>query len=179
MFGGNVPKGNVDRGNGEHGNAVAAVQVQALLQVMVERREVSNVLADNLRRDKILDGGDGGSPAGIGKAIAPTDDAVAGLDADEGEVEFGTSDGQLKVTRFECKSRATRSILRGQFTYTPAITRREADAANAASVGGERVTPRPDNISGSLEPCVLGGGHLPPPHGTSEQEKPQWQCRHC
>ena len=69
----------------------------------------------------------------------------------EGEVEFGTSDGQLKVTRFECKSRATRSILRGQFTYTPAITRREADAANAASVGGERVTPRPDNISGSLE----------------------------
>ena len=67
---------------------------------------------------------------------------------DEGEIEFETREGLLQVTRFECRSRAASAILRGDFTYRPAIT----VTGDSGDPGADPVAAnRPDQIDGKLQ----------------------------
>ena len=82
---------------------------------------------------------------------------------DYGKVEFTTGGGQLMVSHFECKSKASRSILRGEFTYTPAAALGQANSP--AQLGGTELARRTRaQIEGMLQfgvrPSVLSDNAL-------------------
>ena len=77
--------------------------------------------------------------------------ATTGFSPDSGEIEFHTGGGQLTVSKFECTAKRSSTILRGNFVFTPAITSRQADAANAASVGRTRLRSKKNSIVGNLQ----------------------------
>ena len=83
---------------------------------------------------------------------------------EEGEVTFATGDGKLKVSQFEFRATDPDVILRGEFTYTPAITSRQAASANADRLGGSGLAARKDEIVGKLRlgirPALAEGNEL-------------------
>src|SRR4029453_18268255 len=66
--------------------AVAAEQMQLLLQVVGELGDVARVLADRDGGDPVVQGGAHGVGAGIAEGLAPADDAVVGFDPHQKDV---------------------------------------------------------------------------------------------
>ena len=83
---GDVPQRDVEPRQGEDGDAVAAEQVQLLLQVVAELRDVARILADRERRDHVVQGRAHGIGAGIAERFAPADDARVRLDPHQQDV---------------------------------------------------------------------------------------------
>ena len=87
LLGGEVPQGDVERGQGEQGDAVAAEEVQRLLQLAHEGRDVGRVPADRDRRDGLVDHRPDGGQAVVAERLPPADRAVLGLDPHQQDVE--------------------------------------------------------------------------------------------
>src|SRR4029453_13973765 len=83
---GDVPQRDVETRQGEDRYAVAAEQVQLLLQVIGEPGDVARVLAHGDGRDHVVAGGPHGVGAGIAEGLAPADDAVVGFDPHQKDV---------------------------------------------------------------------------------------------
>jgi len=97
---------------------------------------------------------------------------------EEGEVEFRTRGGKLEITRLECTQPEARAILRGNFTYSPAVTAEEAQAAQAINFDGEQIVEREDHVVGSLQlgvrPSVVEANPLAKSFFTKEAEGYMW-----
>ena len=78
-----VPERDVDGGDAEHGDAVAAEEVQRLLQLAVERGDVGRVAPDEDGRHRRVDDRLERRHAVVAEAFAPAGGAVLGLDPDQ------------------------------------------------------------------------------------------------
>src|SRR4029450_10224405 len=81
-----VPQRDVETRQGEDRYAVAAEQVQLLLQVIGEPGDIARVLADRDGCDHVVHGGAYGVGAGIAEGLAPADDAIVGFDPHQQDV---------------------------------------------------------------------------------------------
>ena len=78
-----VPERDVDGGDAEHGDAVAAEEVQRLLQLAVERGDIRRVAPDQDGRHRRVDDRLERRHAVVAEAFAPAGGAVLGLDPDQ------------------------------------------------------------------------------------------------
>jgi len=86
---GDVPQCDVEARQGEDGDAVAAVQMQRLLQVVGEPPNVARVAADHPRHDHPVQHRPHRLHAAVAERIAPTNDAGIGLHLHQESVVAG------------------------------------------------------------------------------------------
>jgi hypothetical protein len=83
---GDVPQRDVESGKSEDRDAVAAEQMQLLLQVVAEFGDVARVPADRQGSHHVVQGGANGIGAGVAERLAPADDAGIGFHSYEQDV---------------------------------------------------------------------------------------------
>jgi hypothetical protein len=81
-----VPQRDVESRQSEDREAVAAEQMELLLQVVGEARDVACVLADGDRRHHVVQRRGDGVAAAVAEGLAPADDAGVGLDPHQQDV---------------------------------------------------------------------------------------------
>ncbi len=116
---GDVPQGDVEPRQGEDRDAVAAEQVQLLLQVVAESRDVARILADREGCDHVVQGRAHGIGAGIAERFAPADDARVRLDPHQQGVDHDrhalalvtAAEGVRHLHRMRVDTRDLHSIL--------------------------------------------------------------------